>query len=226
VILAAGLLLLIGLGLLVAGVVTGVTALYWGCVGVCLVAAVLLFVVRRQLAAARAPGATGAEPGEGRPSSPAPAGTEKAGSAPAAPAEPAIGEAAVEEAAVEEATVEEATAEEATGEAADVPAAVEPVAAGPVADGPAPVRGPLDEAPLEEVEVTDLLLVVDLHDDVLVIDEHPRYHLPGCVYLTGRTAIPLPIDEARSDGFTPCGSCEPDHHLADQVRARRAAGNS
>ena len=219
-ILAAGLLLLIGLGLLVAGVVTGVTALYWACVGVCLVAAVLLFVVRRQLAAARAPGATRAEPGEGRPSSPATAETEEAGSAPAAHAEPATGEAAAEEAAAEEATGE------ATGEVAEVPAAVEPVAADPVADGPAPVRGPLDEAPLEEVEVTDLLLVVDLHDEVLVIDEHPRYHLPGCVYLTGRTAIPLPIDEARSDGFTPCGSCEPDHHLADQVRARRAAGNS
>jgi hypothetical protein len=216
VILAAGLLLLIGLGLLVAGVVTGVTALYWGCVGVCLVAAVLLFVVRRQLAAARAPGATRAEPGEVRPSSSATAETEKAGSAPAAHAEPATGEAA---------------AEEATGEAAEAPAAVEPVAvepaaADPVADGRVPVRGPLDEAPLEEVEVTDLLLVVDLHDEVLVIDEHPRYHLPGCVYLTGRTAIPLPIDEARSDGFTPCGSCEPDHHLADQVRARRAAGGS
>jgi hypothetical protein len=220
VILAAGLLLLIGLGLLVAGVLTGVTALYWGCVGVCLVAAVLLFVVRRQLAAARAPGATRAEPGEGRPSSPATAETVEAGSAPAAQAEPATGEEATGEA-----------AGEATGEAAEVPAAVEPVAvepvaADPVANGPAPVRGPLDEAPLEEVEVTDLLLVVDLHDEVLVIDEHPRYHLPGCVYLTGRTAIPLPIDEARSDGFTPCGSCQPDHHLADQVRARRAAGSN
>jgi hypothetical protein len=214
VILAAGLLLLIGLGLLVAGVVTGVTAFYWGCVGVCLVAAVLLFVVRRQLAAARAPGATNAEPGEGRPSSPATTGTEQAGSAPAAHAEPAAAEEAAAKAppAVEPLAVE--------------PPAVEPVAADPVANGPAPVRGPLDEAPLEEVEVTDLLLVVDLHDEVLVIDEHPRYHLPGCVYLTGRTAIPLPIDEARSDGFTPCGSCEPDHHLADQVRARRAAGSS
>ena len=50
-IVGAGLLLLIGLGLLVAGVVTGVTAMYWACVGVCLVAAVLLFLVRRQLAA-------------------------------------------------------------------------------------------------------------------------------------------------------------------------------
>ena len=74
--------------------------------------------------------------------------------------------------------------------------------------------------------MTYLLLVVDLEDEVLVVDEHPRYHLGGCPYLRGRTTLPLPHDEARTDGFTPCGVCEPDHTLADQVRARKAAGNS
>ena len=82
----------------------------------------------------------------------------------------------------------------------------------------------LPDPPVEEVEVTDLLLVVDLTDEVLVIDERPRYHLTGCVHLRGRTPIPLPIDEARSDGFTPCAVCAPDRHLAERVRARRAAG--
>jgi hypothetical protein len=80
----------------------------------------------------------------------------------------------------------------------------------------------LGEPPAEDVEVTDLLLAVDLKDEVFVIDEHPRYHLAGCIHLRGRTTIPLPHDEARADGFTPCGVCEPDHTLAEQVRARKA----
>jgi hypothetical protein len=79
----------------------------------------------------------------------------------------------------------------------------------------------LPDPPVEEVEVTDLLLVVDLTDEVLVLDEHPRYHLAGCVHLRGRTPIPLPLDEARRDGFTPCAVCAPDRHLAEQVRARK-----
>jgi hypothetical protein len=77
------------------------------------------------------------------------------------------------------------------------------------------------EPPLEEVEVTDLLLVMDLRDEVLVVDEHPRYHLSGCAYLAGAETFPLPIDEARSDGFTPCGSCSPDRHLAQRARQRK-----
>ena len=39
---AAGLLVLVGLGLFVAGVLTGDTAFYWACVGASVVAAVLL----------------------------------------------------------------------------------------------------------------------------------------------------------------------------------------
>jgi hypothetical protein len=78
------------------------------------------------------------------------------------------------------------------------------------------------DPPVEEVEVTDLLLVVDLRDDVLVVDEHPRYHLPGCRWLAGRETVPLPLDEARTDGFTPCAWCEPDRTLAQRERARRA----
>ena len=74
--------------------------------------------------------------------------------------------------------------------------------------------------------MTDLLLVVDLTDEVYVIDEHPRYHLAGCVHLRGHTPIPLPMDEARTDGFTPCAVCAPDRNLAEQVRAKRAAGSA
>jgi hypothetical protein len=79
---------------------------------------------------------------------------------------------------------------------------------------------------VEEVEVTDLLLVVDLTDEVLVVDEHPRYHLAGCAWLAGRETIPLPLDEARSDGFTPCAVCSPDRNLAQRARAARHATES
>ena len=78
------------------------------------------------------------------------------------------------------------------------------------------------EPPVEEVEVTDLLLVLDLTDEVLVVDEHPRYHLAGCPQLTGVATIPLPMVEARTDGFSPCGTCAPDRTLAERERMRRA----
>ena len=169
---AAALLVLLGLGLFVAGVVTGATALYWGCVAVCVVAAVLLVAVRRRT------GTTMPEPAR------APATPEAA-----APGDP-----------------------------------------GPPAE-PAPVEGsppPPEEQPdpgVEEVEVTDLLVVVDLTDEVLVVDEHPRYHLAGCTWLAGRETIPIPLDEARTDGFTPCAVCSPDRNLAERARAARHSGS-
>jgi hypothetical protein len=178
VILAAGLMVLVGVGLFVAAVITGIDALYWVCVAVCVAAAALLFLARRRLAAA------------------APTATPAAAAGGAPPAGPGAG-------------------------AADVPAGTSTAAA------TAPVE-PVDlpEPDVEDVEVTDLLLVVDLKDEVFVLDEHPRYHLAGCLHLRGRTPIPLPHDEARADGFTPCAVCEPDHTLADQVRARKAAKGS
>jgi hypothetical protein len=99
--------------------------------------------------------------------------------------------------------------------------AVSEAGAGPVA-GVEAVPEELPDPPVEDVEVTDLLLVVDLEDEVLVLDEHPRYHLEGCVHLRGRTPIALPLREARTDGFTPCAVCEPDRNLAARARARRA----
>ncbi len=193
-ILAAGLLLLAGLGLFVGGILTGMTALYWSCVAVCVVAAVLLFLARRQMPAApgkaqgastaasvsRPPAATATAPGTGTASAngttPGTDTTAPAGATAASVAEPPAGR---------------------------------------------PAEAHLEDPPIEEVEVTDLLLVVDLHDEVLVIDEHPRYHLAGCVHLTGRTPIPLPLDEARADGFTPCAVCAPDRNLAQRARERR-----
>ena len=49
---------------------------------------------------------------------------------------------------------------------------------------------------------------------MLVVDEHPRYHAAGCRWAGTRETIPLPVDEARTDGFTPCAVCSPDRTLA------------
>jgi len=201
VILAAGLLVLLGLGLFVAGILTGTTALYWGCVAACVLAAVLLFLARRQM--------TAASRTAGGPTKDGAASTSLAeGEAPAEPARtPAAARSAAGATAVSSVPTQEPAA---TGEHAAPEELVAP--------------GEEDEPGVEEVEVTDLLLVVDLKDEVLVVDEHPRYHVTGCSWLRGRTTIPLPLDEARTDGFTPCAVCTPDRTLAEQVRAKRAAG--
>jgi hypothetical protein len=185
----AALLVLLGLGLFVAGLMTGVEAFFWGCVAACGTAAVLLFLARRQTTAK--PDNTSTTPGQ---SGDRPEGAE---------ATTAVGSDA-------DVGTEPSPAEGSTPPAArsGVPAHAAPPAH-------------LPDPPVEEVEVTDLLLVVDLTDEVLVLDEHPRYHLAGCVHLRGRTPIPLPLDEARRDGFTPCAVCAPDRHLAEQVRARK-----
>jgi hypothetical protein len=224
---AAGLLVLLGVGLFIAGLGTGATAYFWGCVAVCAVAAVLLVLARRQMAG---------RPGAGRDRRAAvPAGAVVA-AASADAAAPAVTEVARR---AGDGSASDGPASDAgvdTGPAAMEPAAGEPappVAAGAtaardaapavLADGAAGAPATGGEPPVEEVEVTDLLLIVDLRDEVLVVDEHPRYHLPGCPHLAGQETFPLPLDEARTDGFTPCGVCAPDRTLAEQVRARRGS---
>lgn len=271
-ILAAGLLVLVGLGLFVGGVLTGSTALYWACVGVCVVAAVLLFLTRRP-----APSATsrraGTRSGETHSSgmsgglasfraggrrSPAQVAT----SVPSTAVPPSGPGSMLEDPAPEDPTVAEGAGGAGGPPAVGVPAQ-DPAATGAAPAGSTPTgaraagataagatavwaavsgagrsgrrRGAhaakdvpagsepaaIAEPGIEEVEVTDLLLVVDLTDEVLVVDEHPRYHLGACPHLTGRETIPLPLDEAKTDGFTPCAGCAPDRQLAQRERARR-----
>jgi len=182
VILGAGLLVLVGLGLFIAGLATGTTALYWTTVVVCALAAVLLVLSRR--------GVSAAGPEQRRP-----AGVRATADVPRSPATPP---------------------------AQRAPAEPVPAGDGVAAPPPSvPATEAAGEPPVEDVEVTDLLLIVDLKDEVFVVDEHPRYHLADCTRLAGQTPIPLPLDEARADGFTPCGTCTPDRTLADLERARR-----
>jgi hypothetical protein len=192
VISAAGLLVLLGLGLFVAGILTGVAVLYWACVAACVVAAVLLVAARRRIGskpAAVAPEPTAADAATGS----TPGTTADGDAADAAPVA--------------------ATARRGSADTASAPKAAETAVTPPVPDLPDPE--------VEEVEVTDLLLVVDLKDEVLVVDEHPRYHLAECAWLAGRETIPMPLDEARTDGFTPCAVCSPDRTLAERARAAK-----
>jgi hypothetical protein len=73
----------------------------------------------------------------------------------------------------------------------------------------------------EDTDAADLLVVYGLTDEVLVIDEHPRYHLAHCRWPDHERAERLPVREARELGFTPCDRCRPDQALA---RKHRAAG--
>lgn len=223
--------MLLGLGLFVGGLLTGVPALYWACVAACAVAAVLLVLARRQGGEPAAP--TGGSVAD-RPA--APPGTGERAAAGPTTTFPATGSTAALPA-VHDDPQRSSGAPRGEADAADGSSA--PPDAGPARTSPgipvapsvtasrssrAPDAAPLvgrGEPPLEDVEFTDLLLVVDLPDEVLVVDEHPRYHLPGCPQLFGRETIPLPLAEARTDGFTPCGVCRPDGTLADRVRARR-----
>lgn len=84
----------------------------------------------------------------------------------------------------------------------------------PVAD-PVEVAATSDgDAPEERPDAAAAALVAGLDDEVLVIDEQPRYHVPGCRTLLTASLIPLPAHEAVELGFTPCGWCTPDRTLA------------
>ncbi len=263
-ILAAGLLVLLGLGSFVGGVVTGTTVLYWACVAACGGAAVVLVVARLRMAretgevdrrgagagarahpaGSRAPGAgrtgpqpgTGAEPEAAVPRTPGPprvpaGATAVRGTEPAAQPEPDVEPAPVAPGPTESAAAPPEAPLPVPGPAPAVPLGPAAGNGRPGEDGPArrgaheprevladPVTGEPGE---EDVELTDLLLVIDLTDEVLVVDEHPRYHLPGCPHLEGREDIGLPMVEARADGFTPCATCRPVRHIADTERSRR-----
>jgi hypothetical protein len=58
---------------------------------------------------------------------------------------------------------------------------------------------------------------------VLIVPGRPRYHVPGCRYLSGREIEPRSRDAAIAEGFTACGVCRPDEALAQAAAAEAAA---
>jgi hypothetical protein len=86
--------------------------------------------------------------------------------------------------------------------------------------GPEPSDGATEDIPAEEESASeDLAVVGELDEEVLVVDEQPRYHLAGCSWLTDRDTISISVKEARELGFTPCSRCNPNAHLAAAHRA-------
>lgn len=82
-----------------------------------------------------------------------------------------------------------------------------------------PPLGPDGAPPEEPRDIDATALAAELNDEVLVVDELPRYHLGGCRSLAGIAVIPLPAREAIELGFTPCSWCTPDRALSSRHRA-------
>jgi hypothetical protein len=101
-------------------------------------------------------------------------------------------------------------------EAADTPDTPDTAAA---EQGAPPPRGAPPEPEEEQADSEAEAIVAELDDEVLVIDEHPLYHLAECGLLDGNETIPLPAREAVEYGFTPCGTCSPVSTLAERNRA-------
>ncbi|TNC22656.1 hypothetical protein [Amycolatopsis alkalitolerans] len=76
------------------------------------------------------------------------------------------------------------------------------------------------EPGVEETAPADVEVVSKLGTEVVVVDEHPRYHLPDCPWIGNRDTIPIAVNEARDLGFTPCARCTPDAKLVATAQSR------
>jgi hypothetical protein len=64
--------------------------------------------------------------------------------------------------------------------------------------------------------------VTGLDDEVLVVDEQPQYHLPGCCALDGLDTIALTAREAAKLEFVPCELCALAQELALVTASRQS----
>ncbi|MFJ1765599.1 hypothetical protein ACIOD2_35105 [Amycolatopsis sp. NPDC088138] len=204
-------LVLAALGLLVSALITASSLWAWVSIGLSVLAGVILVVdwLRRR----RRSATPAAEPREVPSEDPV---SEESSSEPSLFTEP-------EKPAEEDQTVLIPAAGE-LGDPADTPEpdltaeSPEPdEAPAAAASSAAPEEEPAaaDEAePGEEsTSDSDIALLADLDDEVVVVDEHPRYHLRVCSWVGARDTIPIGIGEARQLGFTPCSRCGPDATL-------------
>lgn len=79
-----------------------------------------------------------------------------------------------------------------------------------------PPAGPDGEPPEEPLVPAAAEIAASAEDEVVVVDERPRYHVAGCAFLPGRPVIALPVREAVELGFSPCGWCAPNRVLAER----------
>jgi len=201
-------LVLAALGALIAALVTTKSLFAWVSIGFSAAAALGLFVdwIKRRRAARRA----GADGGD-RPPAPEDESSTRSGEA---------GGDGGEVSATTDATDDAEEAAEKAGDTTGKPQAGSDTEA---AAGPAAAGLPADLPGEEETDAADVLIVCELSDEVLVIDEQPRYHLAACGWLTGKETIPIAVSEARELGFTPCARCRPDATLAERARRKRVA---
>ncbi|WP_349875910.1 hypothetical protein ABIH81_17005 [Micromonospora sp. HUAS YX12] len=85
---------------------------------------------------------------------------------------------------------------------------------------PAPGEAFDGDPPAESLSTGEVARLVRLPAEVLVVDGHPRFHLPGCPHLVGREDEPLPVAEAVALGFTPCAHCAAATTLLAEARPR------
>ncbi|MER6901943.1 hypothetical protein, partial [Amycolatopsis sp. NPDC000740] len=183
------LLVLAALGLLVTALITGTSLWAWVSIGLSVLAGLLLLVdwLRRRKRA-DADDAADSE-------------TDSDASADSDSAE----EKDKDEAAPVEEDAEQTALLPATGELGDPADVPEPKAEKPVSEGEpkSEAKAVRDTPPgVEETAPEDLEVVKELEDEVVVVDEYPRYHLVDCGWLSGRDTIPIGVGEARQLGFT------------------------
>ncbi|MGW3962416.1 hypothetical protein ACWED2_21530 [Amycolatopsis sp. NPDC005003] len=182
-------LVLAALGLLVTALITASSLWAWVSIGLSVLAGLILVAdwLRRRRRSAAPPAA-------------------RALSARAEPEALPASEAATPEPEEEQTTLIPASGD--LGDPADTP---EP----DPADASAEDETSADAEPgVEETPEEDAAILADLEDEVVVVDEHPRYHLRTCPWLGPRDTIPIGVGEARQLGFTPCDRCRPNATLA------------
>ncbi|MEV6443204.1 hypothetical protein [Amycolatopsis sp. NPDC051716] len=189
-------LVLAALGLLVTALITASSLWAWVSIGLSVLAGLLLVADwlrrRRRSSAPAAPAAAAAAPAASAVSPPE-------AEAPESPAEE------------EQTTLIPAAGD--LGDPADTPDTPDPEPA-EEADASAEAETKPDSDPgVEETPEADVAVLADLEDEVVVVDEHPRYHLTTCPWLGTRDTIPIGVGEARQLGFTPCDRCRPDATL-------------
>ncbi|SFW76692.1 hypothetical protein [Amycolatopsis australiensis] len=182
-------LVLAALGLLVTALITASSLWAWVSIGLSVLAGLILiadWLRRRRRSAAAADAAE--EP---------------------AAEEPVVAEPVPEASVAEESPAREKPSPE-VEQTVLIPAAGD---LGDPADTPEPAAETESEPGEEETPADDVAVLADLEDEVVVVDEHPRYHLRTCAWLGTRDTIPIGVGEARQLGFTPCDRCRPDATL-------------
>lgn len=212
-------LVLAALGLLVTALVTASSLWAWLSIGAsALAAAVLLLDWLRRRAQQRTAARAAGETSDAADESAADDGTRADESAGAA------GDGAEDTPATADTADPPESAEGATERADTAERTPEP--AEPVGRAAVTRHDPHTPPGEEDTDAADLLVVSELDDEVLVIDEQPRYHLAECGWLIDKDTIPITVSEARELGFTPCARCGPDAVLVARARKKqkRSAG--